>query len=477
MFCPSCGKEIADRSSFCNFCGSKIELVANQPVTEPVAAPAEPVKEKKPKKKPTAIIIIAVVLALAIAAALFFILSGNKNNAMKNIDELSKSVVRVECFNKAGDLYCTGSGVVVFDSDKVITNYHVISGDCFTVTVTSDDGQSASVTQILVYDEDKDLALLQLETATSINPLPIGDSENLQRGEEVIAIGSPLGLLNTASTGIVSGFLEDGEINAIQTSAAISSGSSGGALLNKSGELIGITYAGFEGGENLNLAIPSYEVVALNEKQNPVTVEAFYESVAHCIDLEELLANNNSFPDGMMIRTSGYVSSIIPLGNPKFRIAYLVPNKTDVYRYSELDDYALYYSNLAPMDTGISAFIADNTSNNVINAHDYYLNDNLEELVRCIEHGCLRIYLSDNFDEFKANNVRIGDYVTIEYNNYITKVINPVTITEDYNSYRDSHKNGAEQSAIQLQVVLDDLKDRNKVQILASNNPAVISVN
>lgn len=85
----------------------------------------------------------------------------------------------------------------------------------------------------------------------------MGDSDAVQVGDEVTAIGSPLGLKNTVSKGIISAVREEQDWYILQTTAPISPGSSGGALFNQKGEVIGTTYAGMASGENLNLAVPS----------------------------------------------------------------------------------------------------------------------------------------------------------------------------------------------------------------------------
>ena len=91
-------------------------------------------------------------------------------------------------------------------------------------------------------------------------PLFKGDKP-LVRGQKVVAIGSPLGLFNSVSDGIISGFRTIGDVDMIQFTAPISSGSSGGAVLNMQGEIIGISTAGFDSGQNINLAV-DYRTVA-----------------------------------------------------------------------------------------------------------------------------------------------------------------------------------------------------------------------
>ena len=102
---------------------------------------------------------------------------------------------------------------------------------------------------------------MQLETNTGLSPLVIADSSSAQVGDTVYAIGSPLGLKNTVSNGIISAIREEGNHSDVQITAPISSGSSGGVLLNIYGEALGITYASYSDGQNLNFAIPSSEFV------------------------------------------------------------------------------------------------------------------------------------------------------------------------------------------------------------------------
>ena len=109
-----------------------------------------------------------------------------------------------------------------------------------------------------------DLALLKIDRITK--PLKIYDGDPpLQRGQKVIAIGSPLGLFNSVSDGIISGFRTIRDADMIQFTAPISSGSSGGAVLNMYGELIGISTAGFDGAQNINLAVSYSQIRSFAE--------------------------------------------------------------------------------------------------------------------------------------------------------------------------------------------------------------------
>ena len=162
----------------------------------------------------------------------------------------------------------SGSGFIVSDDGYILTNYHVIEGGD-TVTVTSYAGDTYDA-EIIGYDESNDIAVIKID-AQDLVPVKIGDSNTLRVGDQVLAIGNPLGELTFSLTqGIVSSLnrsvtLSGGiTMSLIQTDCAINSGNSGGALFNLDGEVIGITNAKYSssssGGEasidNIGFAIP-----------------------------------------------------------------------------------------------------------------------------------------------------------------------------------------------------------------------------
>ncbi len=167
------------------------------------------------------------------------------------------SVVLVVTFDKSGKEIRQGSGFVVSGDGKVVTNYHVIEG-VSSALIKFANGGFYGLDGVLAVDEKRDIAVLKA-SGRDFPFLPLGDSENVQVGEAVIAIGSPLALEATVSNGIVSAIrnLDESKSKAIQTTAAISPGSSGGALLNSRGQVIGITAFQMTNGQNLNFAIPA----------------------------------------------------------------------------------------------------------------------------------------------------------------------------------------------------------------------------
>ena len=199
------------------------------------------------------------------------------------ISQTALSVVKLSCYDQNGELFCTGSGFCLFEEGTVITNYHVISENCYRIVAVKEDGQSFEISTIVAYDADKDIAILKTKARPQVELLEYS-TRQLEKGEKVVAIGSPLGLLNSVSAGVFSGYVEEDDVQLIQFTASISQGSSGGPLFDNEGRVIGITSAYFVNGQNLNLAVPIEEVVNLWDSRalyTPVKVSEFYQSSLH----------------------------------------------------------------------------------------------------------------------------------------------------------------------------------------------------
>lgn len=145
------------------------------------------------------------------------------------------------------EISATGSGVIV-DAQRgyVLTNNHVVEG-VSTVQVTTKDGQQSSA-KVVGRDAATDIAVLQIQNPTGLQALSFGDSDALEVGDFVLAIGNPFGLGQTVTSGLVSalgrtGLSKQGYEDFIQTDAAINPGNSGGALVSLRGELVGINSA------------------------------------------------------------------------------------------------------------------------------------------------------------------------------------------------------------------------------------------
>ncbi|MEZ7131784.1 S1C family serine protease [Nonomuraea sp. AD125B] len=171
-----------------------------------------------------------------------------------------------------------GSGVVLSEDGLILTNNHVVDGQGTALTVKFNDGRTAKA-KVVGTDPATDLAVIRAEGVSGLAKATLGDSDQLKVGDDVLALGSPLGLDGTVTAGIVSAL--DRTVTAgdggggqqfpwgqqqqsktttlggmIQTDAAINPGNSGGALVNAAGELIGINSAVSAQGVNLGFAIP-----------------------------------------------------------------------------------------------------------------------------------------------------------------------------------------------------------------------------
>ncbi|MEL7012098.1 MAG: trypsin-like peptidase domain-containing protein [Pseudomonadota bacterium] len=157
-----------------------------------------------------------------------------------------------------------GSGVILSGDGIVVSNFHVVGGASDIRVVLKDRREFSA--RVLLSDQESDLAVLQMEDAPTMPALPLRNSDTVQVGELVLAIGNPFGVGQTVSSGIVSGLARSGTATGnlrgyfIQTDAPINPGNSGGALVDMNGALIGINTAilSRSGGSNgIGFAIPS----------------------------------------------------------------------------------------------------------------------------------------------------------------------------------------------------------------------------
>ncbi|KOG33139.1 S1C family serine protease [Streptomyces resistomycificus] len=188
---------------------------------------------------------------------------------------VSPSIVEINATSNAGE--STGSGVIITGDGEIITNNHVVSG-ASSIKVSTSDGKTYTA-KVVGTDSKKDLALIKLENASGLTVATLGNSDGVQVGDEVVAIGSPEGLTGTVTSGIVSALNRDVTVatdegqsqsqggggqwpfefggqqfngdtgsstttyKAIQTDASLNPGNSGGALIDMNGNIIGINSA------------------------------------------------------------------------------------------------------------------------------------------------------------------------------------------------------------------------------------------
>ena len=190
--------------------------------------------------------------------------TNNGTRAEKSFEQLAQlasSVVMITIHDDKGEPIGSGSGIMVGRKGYILTNQHVASGGRFYTVRIEDDNNTYRTEEIIKYNQVLDLAVIRIDRA--LNPLPIyNGAQKLVRGQKVVAIGSPLGLFNSVSDGIISGFRKFDNVDMIQFTAPTSPGSSGGAVLNMYGEVIGISTAGIPDAQGINLAV-GYEFINL----------------------------------------------------------------------------------------------------------------------------------------------------------------------------------------------------------------------
>jgi S1-C subfamily serine protease len=146
------------------------------------------------------------------------------------------------------------SGFIVKPDGIIVTNHHVVA-NAKAMAVKLPSGEVYRSVFLLSSDPIDDLAFLKIE-AVDLPTIPLGNSNEVRVGEEVLLVGAPKGLEQTVSNGLNSGIRIDEGVRVLQTSAAASPGSSGGPLLNRRGEAVGVMSFKVVNGENLNFAMP-----------------------------------------------------------------------------------------------------------------------------------------------------------------------------------------------------------------------------
>ena len=171
-----------------------------------------------------------------------------------------------------------GSGFAIDESGLIVTNYHVIE-NADTIKAIDYQGNELPVTQVVAFDRDTDLAMLKVDGKVSAAQLNTNEYET---GDTVFTLGSANGYTGTFANGVISNASivipeYDPDMTFVQTSAPISSGNSGGPLIDEYGRVVAVNTMSDEMGQNLNFAIPSSYILQL-DRSNPMTVEEFSQA-------------------------------------------------------------------------------------------------------------------------------------------------------------------------------------------------------
>ena len=261
-------------------------------------------------------------------------LSDYSNTAISAANKIIPSIVGISIsydvsfWGRTQEAEAAGSGVIISSDGYILTNNHVVSSsdsssyyevsEAKKITVTLSDGKGTYDATIVGTDKQTDLAIIKID-ATDLTAAEIGDSSAVQVGEFVLAVGNPLGLDTSVTSGIVSALgrdvtSEDGTIyHVMQTDCAINSGNSGGALVNSKGQVIGINtlkLAG-DGIEGVGFAIPINDTIQVYEQLIKYgKVKRPYIGISGS-DLTQSIAERYNMPVGV------YVESVADDSNAK----------------------------------------------------------------------------------------------------------------------------------------------------------------
>lgn len=237
-----------------------------------------------------------------------------------NISDLVKStvdaVVLIVVNDEDGKPTAEGSGFIISSDGKIVTNHHVIAG-ARSATVKLNNGAFFPVEGIVADDPDHDLAIIKVP-GKNLPTLTLANSDKISVGDHVLAIGSPLGLENSVTDGIISALRDDSKGRSwIQTTAPASRGNSGGPLLLMDGKVAGVLTRKASEGENLNFAVPSKSIPPLlaNSTVRPLGSTAKTDSSTSPVPAAEKVWTSLTTGRDYKIRTDGdyiYVEWILP---------------------------------------------------------------------------------------------------------------------------------------------------------------------
>ena len=210
-------------------------------------------------------------IALSLMCLVFLPLFGTNPAYAQTAQQIAMkafgSTVLLVMENANGQPLSLGSGFFVRDGE-IASNLHVVEGAARGYAKLVGMKTKYDIKGITAVDPERDLVVLKIATSGSPT-LSLGNSDAVQVGQSVYAVGNPQGLEGTFSQGIVSSIREVGADKLLQITAPISPGSSGGPVLNTKGEVIGVSVATYRGGQNLNFAIPANYLKTLLGKAGP----------------------------------------------------------------------------------------------------------------------------------------------------------------------------------------------------------------
>lgn len=215
-----------------------------------------PVPGNATVKRLTAIILTLFVLAAPLPAAA-------EVDVTELVKQVEPAVLFIRMYDQNGKMYGLGSGFFISPEGEFVTNRHVMVDAYFAIAM-SPNGKEYPIAKLTGVHPEADLVKGVVGNVTEPVPYLKISKDGIVKGQRIYVFGNPTGLLFTVSDGIVSGFRAFKKLgNVFQMTAPISGGSSGGPVVNANGEVVGISVAGIEEGQNLNFAVPAEVIAAL----------------------------------------------------------------------------------------------------------------------------------------------------------------------------------------------------------------------
>ena len=282
-----------------------------------------------------------------------------ENTSVKTIDSVVKSVVGISKLEQTGvSIFLDGSekklglgsGIILTENGYILTNQHVVGNKYSNCYVTLENGKSYSGA-VLWADSNIDLAIVKI-IANDLDYIELGDSDNISLAEEVYAIGNPIGIefQRTVTKGIISGINrtikleEDGKESymedLIQTDATINEGNSGGPLVNKNGELIGINTVKITDAEGIGFAVPINIVKPILERlvENGKFEEAYLGIYGYDKEVIPYLDSSLEINSGVYVAT---IQADGPLFNKELMVGDIITqiDETNINKMNDLKKY------------------------------------------------------------------------------------------------------------------------------------------
>ena len=276
------------------------------------------------------------------------------------------ATVYLEMQDSNGKILGFGSGFFV-KPNLIATNYHVIAGAASGTAKLVGKHNTYKIEGFTATSTYDDLVLLKV-SVPGINPLPLGNSDAVKIGETVYVAGNPKGLEGTFSDGIISGRHGGHAKGRIQMTAPISPGSSGGPVLNKKGEVIGVSYMIVEGGQNLNFAIPSLylktllarsgTVTPLPQDNRSISAETYFVQGNTKASLGQYLAAISDYDKAIQLKPD-YAEAYSNRGLAKRKLSQYVAAISDFDKAIQLKpDLAEAYSNRGNAKANLGQYVA-----------------------------------------------------------------------------------------------------------------------